>query len=251
MNKKIVFGVITLVFVAALGVYRRVHHNALPSDAEMATILKEASGTAPIPGDDTPIRKAIRDSFKYLVDENKSYEDEVSQRFRTKYMANLLHPYSFAVDPYRQGAITELRSLRELDERHMAAVERFPEVAKSNLVSAGIPEADANAFAQGAKKGQGGGINAFSQAADLELKWIDALLELYQFAEDNRARIGMGDNTGELTFDDENARTQFMALAAKADDLADQSAKAAVLFDSVHRRRIHRMEFTARDVNQH
>jgi len=240
MNRKAVLGAITLVLVILFAVYRHTHRNALPSEAEMATILKEAGGTAPIPSDDTPIRKAIRDSFKYLVDENRSYEDEASQRFRTKYMANLLHPYSFGVDTYRQGAMAELRSLKELDRQHMTAVQRFPEVAKTNLMSSGVSEADANAFAEGARKGEGGsgGIEDFSKAT-----------ELYQFADDNRTRIGMP-TTAELTFEDEKARSQFMALAKKADDLADQSAKVASAFDTGQRRRMQRMWFTARDASQ-
>ena len=87
------------------------------------------------------------------------------------------------------------------------------------------------------------------RATDLELKWIEALLELYQFAEDNRTHIGMH-TTAELTFDDENVRSQFMALANKVDDLADQSAKVAVVFDSAHQRHRQRMSFTARDARQ-
>jgi len=251
MNRKVVLGAIALILVILFGVYRHTHRNSLPSEPEMATILKEASGAAPIPSDETPIRRAIRDSFKYLIDENKSYEGEVSQRFRSKYMANLLHPYSFAVDPYRQGAMTELRSLKELDQQHLAAVQRFPEVAKTNLVSAGVSEADANAFAEGARKGEGGsgGIEDFSRATELELQWIDALLELYQFTDDNRTRIGMH-TTDELTFEDENARSQFMALAKKADDVAEQSAKVASTFDTGQRRRVQRMWFTARDASQ-
>jgi hypothetical protein len=243
MNQKKVLVAIGLILMVVLGVYRRIPRNTLPSETEMATIMNEAAGTAPIPDGDKPIRKAIRDSFKYLLDENKSYEDEVNRRFRTKYMANLLHPYSFAVDPYRQGAMTELRSLKELDQLHMAAVQRFPEVAQSNLIAAGVFEADANAFAAGARKGEGGGIDDFSRATDLELQWIDALLELYQFAENNRGYIGMH-STAELTFDDEDVRSQFMALASKADDLADQSANVAAVFDSSHQRHRQRMSFT-------
>jgi hypothetical protein len=250
MNRKKVFVAIGVVLMVVLGVYRRIPRNTLPPETEMVTIMKAAAaGTVPIRGGDSPIRKAIRDSFKYLLDENRSYEDEVNQRFRTKYMANLLHPYSFAVDTYRQGAMTELRSLKDLDQQHMAAVQRFPEVAQSNLIAAGIREADANAFAAGTRKGEGGGIDDFSRATDLELKWIDALLELYQFAEDNRAHIGMH-TTAELTFDDENVRSQFIALANKVDDLADQSAKVAVVFDSAHQRHRQRMSFTARDARQ-
>lgn len=249
MNRKKVFVAIGVVLMVVLGVYRRIPRNTLPSETEMVTIMKEAAGTAPIPDGDKPIRRAIRDSFKYLLDENKSYEDEVNRRFRSKYMANLLHPYSFAVDTYRQGAMTELRSLKELDQQHMAAVQRFPEVAQSNLIGAGVSEADANAFASGTRKGEGGGIDDFSRATDLELKWIDALLELYQFAEDNRTRIGMH-TTAELTFDDENVRSQFMALANKADDLADQSAKVAAVFESGQQRRRQRMSFTTPDAGQ-
>lgn len=249
MNRKKVFGAIGLVLMVALGVYRRIPRSTFPTEPEMATIMNEAAGSAPIPDRDTPTRKAIRDSFKYLLDENKSYEDEVNQRFRTKYMADLLHPYSFAVDPYRQGAVTGLRSLKDLDQQHLAAVQRFPEVAQSNLIAAGVSEAEAKAFAAGTKKGEGGGIDDFSRATDLELKWIDALLELYQFAEDNRTHIGMH-TTAELTFDDENVRSQFMALARKVDDLADESAKVAAVFDSVHRRHRQRMSFTTRDAGQ-
>lgn len=211
VNRKKVFGAIGLVLMVALGVYRRIPRSTFPTEPEMATIMNEAAGSAPIP--------------------------------------DLLHPYSFAVDPYRQGAVTGLRSLKDLDQQHLAAVQRFPEVAQSNLIAAGVSEAEANAFAAGTKKGEGGGIDDFSRATDLELKWIDALLELYQFAEDNRTHIGMH-TTAELTFDDENVRSQFMALARKVDDLADESAKVAAVFDSVHRRHRQRMSFTTRDAGQ-
>jgi hypothetical protein len=181
------------------------------------------------------------------LDEHRSYEEQVDQRFKTKFMANLLHPYSFAVDTYRQGAMTELRSLKDLDQQHLAAVQRFPEVAKTNLIGAGVSEANADAFASGSKTG--GGMHDFSRATDLELQWIDALIDLYQFAEDNRTHIGM-QTTAELTFDDENVRSQFVTQAKKADDLADQRAKAAAVWESGQPRHIQRMSFTARDVGQ-
>ena len=235
--------------MVVLGVYRRIHRDSLPSESDMAVIMKEAAGTQPVRGGDTPIRKAVRDSFKYLIDESRSYEDSVNEHFRNKYMANLLHPYSFAVDSYRQGAMTELRSLKELDQQHLAAVERFPEVAQANLKGAGVSEADAKAFAAGIRKGEGGGIDDFSRATDLELKWIDALLELYQFSEDNRTHLGM-QTTAELTFDDEGVRSQFMALADKADNLADQSAKVAAVFGGGQPRRRERMSFTTHNAGQ-
>ena len=246
MNRKILFGALGFILVVGLVFYLRSHRNGLPSETEMETILKEAAGTAEIPKNDTPMRKAIRDSFKYLLEENKSHEDEVNTRLRNKYLANVPHPYSFAVDSYRQGAITELQSLKELDQQHVAAVQRFPEVAKANLVNAGASEADANAFAEGTRKGEGGGIDAFSRATELEMKWIDALLEMYQFADTNRTHISMH-TTEALTFDDENARTYFMSLAKKADEIVDQIAKVASVFDSGHRRLLQRMSFTARE----
>jgi hypothetical protein len=249
MNRKKLFVALGVALMVALGVYRRIRHEALPSETEMATIMKEAAGTAPISDRDTAIRKAIRESFKYLLEENRSYESEVNQRFRTKYMANLLHPYSFAVDAYRQGAMTELRSLKDLDQAHMAAVQRFPDVAQSNLIAAGVSGADAKAFAAGTRGGDGGGIDGFSHATDLELKWIDSLLELYQFAEDNRTHIGMH-TTAELTFDDENVRAQFMALANKVDDLSEQSTKAAAVLEGRQQRHSQRMSFTTRDSGQ-
>lgn len=244
LNRNTVLVAVGIGLIVVFGACRR---NPLPSETEMAMIMKEAAGTAPIGVRDTPIRKAIRDSFKYLLDENRSYEEQVDRRFKTKFMANLLHPYSFAVDSYRQGAMTELRSLKDLDQQHLAAVERFPEVAKSNLIGAGVSEANANAFAAGSKTG--GGMHDFSRATDLELQWIDSLIDLYQFAEDNRTHIGM-QTTAELTFDDENVRSQFVTLAKKADDLADQSAKAAALFEGGQQRRTQRMSFTARDVGR-
>jgi len=250
MNRKKAFGVMGLVLMVVLGVYRRAHRgNTLPSETEMVAIMTEAMGTESIPGNDTPIRKAIRDSFKYLLDEDKSYEDKASQRYRTKYMSNLLRPYSFVVDPYRQGAVTELRSLKDLDQQHIAELQRFPEVARSNLISAGVSEADANTFAEGIKKGGGGAsMEQLSRDTDLEMKWIDSLLELYHFAEDNRTHMGMP-TTDELTFDDENVRSQFMAFANKADALAAERTKVSAASENGLQRRRPQISFTAHGAN--
>jgi hypothetical protein len=246
MNRKAVASVAALVLMVVLGVYRRAHRSpSLPSDADMVTVMKEAAGTSPIPSVDPPIRKAIRDSFKYILDENKSYTDEADRRFATRYLRNLLHPYSFAAAPYRQGAITELQALKELDQQHLAAVQRFPEVAKANMLSAGISEADAEGFAGGIRKGMG---DEFARATDLELKWLDAVLQLYQFTEENSSHIGTP-STSELMFDDDSVRSQFNEMAAKVDALGDQSAKAAAAFDTTQRRR-QRMRLSSRNTSQ-
>lgn len=70
MNQKTLTACAILVLMTDIGLYWRSHRLTLPPESETPQILPEAERTAAIPDADTRGRRAWRESFKYLVDED-------------------------------------------------------------------------------------------------------------------------------------------------------------------------------------
>lgn len=248
-NKTVAAGVV-LVLMVVFGVYRRSHHVSLPPESEMPQIMNEAAGTARIPDPDTPGRKALRDSFKYLLDENKSYQIEADRHFLSGHLNGLLYPISFVRAGEPQEIIAELQQLKALDQQHLTAIQRFPDVFKANLTAAGASVADANAFERGMRNEiSGGALDEVSRAMDLDMKWIDAAIELYQYANENQSNIS-GRCAARLEFTSDDVRAHFVYLSDKVDELGDQRDEATAAFNSRQRRNRHRMGLSSQDSGQ-
>jgi hypothetical protein len=249
-NKKLTIGSIAaLILMVAVGVWtRRGDFGAsMPTEKDMPVIMKEAAGTAPIPANDPPARKAIRDSFRYLLEEDKSYNEDLEERFRTRAMANLLRPSSFGHVPSMEELIRELRELKDVEAAHLEAVQRFPEVARENLQKAGLGARDVEAFEKGMAKGMGESVELLADAITAEAKWIDAVIALYQFAIDNDAAISVSNNFT-LEFEDEVTQTEFDRLASRVDELGKVSEEANAAFDASQQNAQRKSGITRRDL---
>ena len=250
INTKTVAAGIVLIMMAAFGVYWRSHHVPLPPESEMPQIMKEAASTVPIPDPDTPGRKAIRDSFKYLLDENKSYQIEADRHFLSGHLNGLLYASSFVRAGEPQEIMAELQQLKALDQQHLTAIQRFPDVCKANLAAAGASGGDLDAFEVAMRKEMSGGaLDEVSRAMDLDMKWIDAAIDLYQYANENQSQIS-GRGAARLEFTSDDVRAHFVSLSDKVDELGDQRDEATAAFNSRQKRNRHRMGLSSQDSGQ-
>lgn len=250
INNKTLATIGILVLMAAFGFYWRTHHVKLPPESEMPQIVKEAAGTAPIPDPDTPGRKALRDSFKYLLEENKKYQIEADRYFIRGHLNGLLYANSFVRAGEPQEIIAELRQLKELDEQHFTALQNFPDVFKANLKAAGASAGDVDAFERAMQKEiSGGAFDEVSQAMELDKKWIEAAIELYQYVSDNQSHISVR-GAAQLEFDSDEVRSQFVYLSEKVEALGGQRDKATAAFNSYQQRNRRRRGLTSQDVGQ-
>lgn len=247
MNNKSLTGIIVVALMIGSGMYWRSHHISLPSETEMPQILREAAGTAPIPQNDTPGRKALRDSFKQFLDENKSYQAEVDKHFTTGHLNGLLGANSLLSGDSQQ-IVSELQELKDLDQKHLTALQNFPEIFKTNLSAAGASKAEVEAFERGMRKGMSGGLEGVEKSLELEMKWLDASVELYQYAGENQSH--MHARGAQLEFDDESVRQHFVELSQKVDDLGTQKDQAQAAFNNVQQQNRQKMGITAQDVGQ-
>ena len=213
----------------------------------MPQILKEAAGTAPIPQNDTAGRKALRDSFKQFLDENKSYQAEVDKHLGSPHLNGLLSANSLLSSDSPQ-IVSELQELKDLDQRHLTNIQHFPDIFKTNLTAAGATTAEVEAFEQGVRKGMSGGFDAVTKSLDLEMKWIDAMVELYQYSGENQSH--MRARGASLEFDDETVRQHFVELSQKVDALGAQKDQAQASFTNAQERSRQQMGITAQDIGQ-
>jgi hypothetical protein len=249
INNRTVGAGIVLALMISFGVYWRSHHVSLPPESEMPQILKEAAGTAPVPASDTPGRKAIRDSFKSLLEENKSYQAEAERYFLRGHLNDLMYPNSFVNSGQRQEILAELQELKALDQRHLTAIQQFPEVFKANLTAAGASAGNVAAFDRGMRKEiSGGALDEVSHAMDLDMKWIDATLELYQYADQNQSHIST--RYTQVQFDSDELRAHFVYLSGKAGELGDERDKATAAFEGRQKLNRRRIGLTSQDYGQ-
>lgn len=248
LNPKSVVGIIILVLMISFGVYWRSHHVVLPPETELPHILKEAAGTAPIPANDTSGRKALRDSFKYLVDENKAYQIATNRLFTYGHLNGLLFPSTFTRPDGPQQIVKELQELKVVDEKHLKAIQRFPDVCREKLEDAGASKTEVEAFEQAMRKEMAGGLDQVTQAMELEMKWIDATVELYQYAADNSSHLSLRGAT-QLEFDNDDVRSQFMYLSQKVDELGEQRDTATANYQDLQRRNRQRLGVTEQDAS--
>lgn len=228
-NVLITLGVLAALIVVGV-VVRKNRKPGLPDERDIPAIMQEAMGKIPVPASDTPGRRAVRDSFKYLLEEDKSYTAEVEERYRTRALVNLMKPHSFAHAPLAEEVLAEMKSLRELEERNMAAVARFREVTRENLTTAGIPAGEVAAFDRGMEKGMASTLEMMARSSEADIKWIEAVIELYRYAIESNGSITVTDDFN-LGFSDEGVRARFEELSAKVDEMAEMGDKASAEFN--------------------
>jgi len=248
VNPKTVVAGIILLLMICFGVYWRSHHVVLPPEAELPQILKEAAGTSAIPANDDSGRKALRDSFKYLVDENKSYEIATNRLFNYGHLNGLLFPSTFTRPDVPQQTIKELQELKAVDQKHLDAIRKFPDVCKEKLEGAGASAAQVQAFEQAMRKEMAGGLDQVTQAMELDMQWIDATIELYQYAVDNASHLNLRGAT-QLEFDNDDIRSQFMYLSQKVDELGQQRDTATTNYQDLQRRNRQKLGISEQDVS--
>jgi len=230
MNQKTLTACAILALMIAIGAYWRSHRLTFPPESEMPQILREAEGTAPIPDADPRGRRALRESFRFLVDENKKYQADADRHFMYGRLNSLMYPSSFTSAGTPQQIISELQELKELDQRHLRALQNFPEIFRKNLSSAGASAGDVSVFESAMRKQlSGGALDEGSHAIELDMNWIDAAIELYQYASENQGHIS-GRGAYGLSFDSEDVRLRFQEISQKAEQLGRERDQAATAF---------------------
>lgn len=224
---------------------RWVMKNRLPDTAEIPQIMKEAAGAAPIPGDDTPQRKAIRDAFRYLLEDRREYEEETKKRTSSPEFASLMQASSF-VPPVRDALMTQLRELRDIDEKHLHAVEQFPAVVDRNLRATGMSDSRVEAFDAGVQKGFSESLGQFRETTQTEMQWLDACLKLYQFAGEHESEVRV--DGSQIVIEDEAVRTQFNDLEQKAEALRQKTADLANTLEQKQHENQQKFGITEQDV---
>lgn len=233
-QKHLALGLVALLAVlvaAGLWLRRDRLDPSFPSARDLPGIMREAQGSIRVPANDTPARQAVRDSFRYLVEEDRRYDAELEKRFRTPLMAKLLEPASFGHVPSMQQLITELRALKELHGGYRIAVQRFPDVTKHNLERAGLSPSGVQGLTHLVESDRAETHRLLAAALEAEAHWLDAVSALYQFAVDHEASIRLGSDQ-QLEFEDEVTQIEFDRLAGRVDELGQQAEHAVAAFDA-------------------
>lgn len=240
---------VLVITVAGFALLRAMNRHRLPDAGEMPQIMKEAMGVAPVPAEDTAPRKAIRDAYRNLLEEGKAYTEETQRRMHTPAMASLMTPASFVDPDLRDKVIEELRGLHELDARHLEAVEQFPAMMTRNLAAAGLSESDLKDFETGTKQGMSETMGPLRKATELEMKWLDGEIEVYQYALDNRAAMGISE-ASEFVITNDDVRERFNQLVANAGELQKKAIEASDAFQKGQQQRQQELGISGSDVGK-
>jgi len=230
------FALVVVAGVALVGIGGRLGlplgGSKLPGEHEMAQIMREASGAAPIPAKDTPGRRAIRQSFQYLLRTNAEYEKQLDAHLASPEFQALMTPPSFlpAAAPRTAG---RLRLIRQLDAKYVADVNRFPEVAKQQVEQAGISGLELAGFKYGLQSS--GGMGDLTQPVQREMQWLDAVVALYDYAAANSQQVRV--EQGELTIADDGVRDEFNRRWEQAEKLRAAAQAAGEAADAETERR--------------
>jgi len=182
-----------------------------------AGLMKEAaSGKSGSPGDNA-MDTLVRDIFKDMLDQKKSYDGEVA-----KLNEDLAHIYSagsFSSKASMQRSIKAVQEIVALDQGYYRQLQALPQHIKDRVDKSSLDDSDKEGFMKGINNSYANSklLAVRQQAGDVEGKWGDATIALYNFALAHSDRIRVKDT--KIIINDEHVRAEFNQDLKNSQDL--------------------------------
>lgn len=185
---------------------------------EMARLLAEASGKSPVSPDSDWWDDLMRDFFRSVIDRNKRYSQEIRE-LDTSAMKHLYSPESYSSKEGMRKTIDQVQAALQLDQKYGTARPLVQEL-EIKLRNVDASQSEKDDFLKGVNSSAGIFLGSQDKLMDLEQKWVDATITLYQFTIDHRADYSIRGK--ELFFRNDAARLEF--VAKQKDAIAERRA---------------------------
>jgi len=179
---------------------------------ETARLLAEASGKSPVSPDGDWWDELMRDFFRSVIDRNKRYSQEIRE-FDNSALHHLYSTESYSTRARMQKIIAQLQDTLQLDQKY-GTVRPLLQDMERKLQTVDASESDKQAFLEGVKSTSEVFLGSQDKLMDLEKKWIEATVTLYQFTIDHRGDYSVKGK--KLIFKNDAASLEFVTKQAEA-----------------------------------
>lgn len=186
-------------------------HNTDPKK-ETARLLAEASGKSPVSPDSDWWDDLMRDFFRSMIDRNKNYSQEIRE-LDTSATKHLYSPESYSSKEGMRKTVDQLKAALQLDQKYGTARPLVQEL-EIKLRNVDASQSEKDDFLKSVNSSAGVFLGSQDKLMDLEQKWVDATVSLYQFAIDHRADYAIQGK--KLIFKNDAARLEFVAKQSDA-----------------------------------
>lgn len=202
--------------MGAAQLHRGFHHT--DPKKEMARLFAEASGKSAVSPNADWWDNLMRDFLRSVIDRNKRYSQEIRE-FDTSATKHLYSPDSYSSREAMQKTIDQLQAILELDQKYGTARPLLQDL-EIKLRNVDASPNEKSAFLEGVKSTSEVFLGSQDKIMDLEKKWVDATVTLYQFTIDHRADYTIRGK--KLVFRNDAMRLEF--IAKQSDAIAQRRA---------------------------
>ncbi len=215
-RKPVLFGLIFAGVAFVLCMMEGAHPRKDPN-AEVADLIREASGTKSIDrrgAFDSPQDKLLREVMATFLDSAKTH-GEKGHKFEAGLMA-LYTPESFSSVEAMNRTRDSVQSVAALDHEFVLEIEQWPARVHDRAAQSALSEPDKQEFLKGFEQGFSNSeiVTLRKQGDEIEAKWCEETLALYDFARSQAGRIHV--KNGHILVDDANVRIRFNDLLQQA-----------------------------------
>lgn len=179
---------------------------------ETARLLAEASGKSPVSPDSDWWDDLMRDFFRSVIDRNKRYSQEIRE-LDTSATKHLYSSESYSSRAGMQKTIDQLHAMLQLDQKY-GTVRPLVQDMETKLRTVDASPSEKSSFLEGIKSSSEVFLGSQDKLLDLEQKWMDSTVTLYQFAIDHLADYTIKDK--KLIFHNDAARLEFVSKQSDA-----------------------------------
>lgn len=247
-RKPVAFG---LIFVAISFVLCLMELSHLPKDsnAKVADLLREASGTKPIgrpDAFDSPQDKLLREIMTEFLDKAKTYREKAHELGAG--LQALYTPESFSSPEAMSHTRDGVQKITALNHEFAMQLEQWPTRVQEQVAQSALSESDKQSFLKGFHETFSNSeiVTLRRQGDQIEVQWCKDTLDLYDFARSHAGRIHVKD--AHILIDDENARTRFNDLLKQSQGQRQKMRETNAQLAKLQQDGLKKFGLTRRDV---
>jgi hypothetical protein len=214
------------------------------TEADLPLIAKEAAGLAPTTNPNDTARTVLRDYFKELIAQNKSYFSKVD----TINFDSLYTPRSYLEQEEAKRIITQVDATLEIEQSQVVALDNIADRYEMKLKSLGWSEDYKRKFLVGFEKGREKKRALQKPMLDAEKNWLNCIRGLYILVLVNQQYFHRsGEN---ITISNAEVRKEFNQQIDRANELSQQYTEAKRIYQQSESEGLNKLGVTAQEFGE-
>jgi len=192
-----------------LGVAGAIHSSSESDDEKVPRLMREAAGLQPVKKSffgENSVDTKMRDFFRNIIQLNKEYQAEVD-KLDISETRNLASAESFADPTLAAEGLRQLHAGYDLDSQQEQRLQQVMENFRHQFDDA--PSWEREIFMKAIDEGYAKGTTKRQRATSTEKAWVEAMDDVYSYAEQHHADFELND--GHLTITDHSELLEFNA----------------------------------------